>query len=199
MGIGNIGHNLSLPRHRYCFVRAGYVEPDPVEGDPREAYTRLIPCVWYGVSVTPGRMMGCHVLLESGAMVVDLPLAALHATPEVGADDPQPYWAAGVWDSFGWEAECFVPDLLEDMRCEVLSTDHQTTGLTGRLWFAIDFIDDGYSLTPAQHKHLWVVAMDSGHLTQVPQDMLLVHDRAFTKVDGVPRIKRQDGIYRAEG
>ena len=192
MSVGNIGHNLSLPRHRYCFVRAGYVQP---EG----SMTDLIPCVWWGVSVTPGRMMGCHVLLESGAMVVDLPLAALHAHPVKGKDDPRPYWEAGVWDCFGWEAECFVPDLLEDMRCEVLSTDHQITGETGRLWFAIDFIDDGYSLAPGQHKHLWVVALDTGHFTQVPQDMLLVQDKAFTKVDGVPRIARQEFIYRAEG
>lgn len=192
MSVGNIGHNLSLPRHRYCFVRAGYVQP---EG----SMTDLIPCVWWGVSVTPGRMMGCHVLLESGALVVDLPLSALHAHPTEGANDPRPYWEAGVWDCFGWEAECFVPDLLEDMRCEVLSTDHQITGETGRLWFAIDFIDDGYSLAPGQHKHLWVVALDTGHFTQVPQDMLLVQDKAFTQVDGVPKITRQDRIYRAEG
>ena len=188
---GTIGHNLALPRHRYVFVRTDSIQPDGNR-------CTVVPCVWWGVSVTPGRMMGCHVLLESGAMVVDLPLSALHAHPDFGVEEPKPYWEAGVWDCYGWQAEVFCPPFLEDARCEVLSTDHQPMGERGRLWFALDHVADGYSMAPSQHKHLWVVALDSGHLTQVPQDMLLVHDASFTEVGDVPKIKRQEAIYRAE-
>ena len=65
-----MSHNISLPRHRYVWVVPSFVLRDPMR-------TALVPAVWVGVSVTAGRSIGCHVLLESGAIVVDLPLHAL--------------------------------------------------------------------------------------------------------------------------
>jgi len=41
--------------------------------------------------------------------------------------------------------------------------------------------------------------MGTGHLVQVPQDHLLVDDPSFTVQGPVPRIQRQERIYRAEG
>jgi hypothetical protein len=36
-------------------------------------------------------------------------------------------------------------------------------------------------------------------VVQVPQDHLLVDDRSFTVSGALPRIQRQERIYRAEG
>jgi hypothetical protein len=188
------GHNLSLPRHRYVFVRSDMVW-DPEDPTPVPA---LLPAVWFGVGVTPGRVMGCHVLLESGAVVVDLPLQALWAHDTLPANGLPPAAVPAVWDMYGWRAEVYAPEFLVDAEVELLSDQHEPLHERGRLWFAIDFLDDGYAMAPGQHKHLWVVATHDGPLVQVPQDMLLVHDRSFTVIGDVPRIRRQTLVYRAE-
>jgi len=89
-------------------------------------------------------------------------------------------------------------DYLDNMRVSVLDERHQETGRQGRLWFAVDHIRDGFGREPTQHKHLWVVALPCGRFAWVPQDQLLLHDKSFTTVDGVPRIKRQDRIWSVE-
>lgn len=188
------GHNLSLPRHRYVGVYASFVLKDAAHDH------RLLPAVWWGVSVTPGRMLGCHVLLESGAMVVDLPLCALNADP-THPFPPTPRTPAqtAVWDMYGWEAEVFAPTMLEDATATLLDFG-DLTDCEGRLWFAVDHVRDGYSMASGQHKHLWVVAVKHhGYLVQVPQDHLLVQDASFTEHGPLPRIQRQERIYRAEG
>lgn len=184
-------HNLSLPRHRYIWVVSHFVLQE-------EQPTHLIPAVWFGVSVTPDRMMGCHVVLENGAMVVDLPLHALRAGPNGDLDDALTY-DVSRWDMYGWDAEVFEPPYVTQTTVEVLDRSHQKTGAFGRAFFAIDHLKDGYSMAPFQHKHLWVIGMfDTGRLVQVPQDQLLIHEASFTDIDEVPRIKRQDRVWRCE-
>ena len=187
-----MAHNLSLPRHRYVWVLSTFAVKD-------DQPAHLIPAVWFGVSVTPDRMMGCHVVLENGAMIVDLPLHALRHTADgslidIGAD------CSATWDMYGFDAEVFAPPYITDTYVEVLDSSHQQSeDAFGQAWFAIDHLTDGYALEPGQHKHLWVVALyEGGIFVQVPQDQLLVHEASFTAVKGVPRVKRQDRIWRAE-
>lgn len=184
-----MAHNLTLPTHRYVWVVPTFVL--------REPSTALIPAVWVGVSVTHGRVLGCHVLLENGAMVVDLPLHALR-----GADVP---WASVdpsaviAWDCYGSDAELWQPPYLSGLSCAILSADHRTALWRGTLWFAVDHLSDGFSLEPTQHKHLWVVERDDDHvLMLLPQDRVLVEEQSFTVLDGIPPIKRQDTIWSAE-
>jgi len=186
-----MSHNISLPRHRYVWVLSSFV----VKGDQP---VHLIPAVWYGVSVTPDRMMGCHVVLENGAMVIDLPLHALRHVADgdlgnIGAD------CAATWDMYGFDAEVYAPPYVANTFVEVLDSGHQRCDSYGQAWFCVDHLTDGYALEPTQHKHLWVVALyEGGILVQVPQDQLLLHDKSFTQVNGVPKIKRQDQIWSAE-
>jgi hypothetical protein len=177
-------HNIALLRHRYVHIRDGYAGPDAHHA------------VWFGVSVTPGRALGCHVLLEVGAVVVDLPLHALAATPDA---PPIALPDAVQWDSYGWRAEIFEPPYLCGLTCDLLTADHQSlTGQQGSLWFALDHIGDGYSLEPGQHKHLWVIAREDGCFLLLPQDRFLVHEASFTAHDGIPRIHRQTAVWSAE-
>jgi len=155
-----MSHNIDLPRHRYVHV----IEAAVHRGGAKD---KTIPCVWWGMSATPGRMFGCHILLESGAMVVDLPLHALRHQ----ADATQ-LWTcdkAQRWDAYGWHVE-----------------------------FLLDHVSDGYSLEPGQHKHHWVVALDDGTFTCVPQDQVLVTEKSFTKFGGIPPIKRQTRVWSCE-
>jgi hypothetical protein len=186
-----MAHNLSLPRHRYIWVVSTFVVKT-------FSPAHLIPAVWYGVSVTPGRMLGCHVVLENGAMVVDLPLHALRHTEDGTLEALEPKDVA-TWDMYGFNAEVFAPPYLTDNYVEVLDRTHKKTGLFGYPWFAIDHLTDGYALEPGQHKHLWVIALeDDGVFDHVPQDQLLIHDTSFTEVDAIPQIKRQTAVWRAE-
>ena len=185
-----MSHNISLPRHRYVWVVPNFVLRDETK--------TLVPAVWVGVSVTPSRSIGCHVLLENGAMVVDLPLHALR-----GADVD---WISRdisdlvAWDCYGWSAEIWEPEYLSGLRCGILTADHKQVEDEGTLWFAVDHVkDDGFSLAPEQHKHLWVVERERDHvLMLLPQDRMLVEEKSFTEIDGIPPIKRQSVIWSAE-
>lgn len=189
-------HNISLPRHRYVWVMSDYVRSTD---DGSSGYD-LIPAVWWGVSVQPNRVLSCHVVLENGAMVVDLPLHALRwHTKKEPTDKLLPLASMHfTWDCYGWDAEIVQSEYLDEMRVQLLDDEHRLTGDFGELWFAIDHTKDGFGMEPAQHKHLWVVANSCGRFSWVPQDQLLIYDKSFTEVDGVPKIKRQDRTWSVE-
>jgi hypothetical protein len=196
-----VPHNISLPHHRYVWVVPSFVinhwaQRDGALSSPIQP-DDLIPAMWIGVSVTPGRSIGCHVLLENGALLVDLPLHALR-----GADVPYAdvdLSAVVAWDCYGWSAEAWQPEALSGLLCGILSPDHKTVMAEGTLWFCIDHTGDGYSMTPDQHKHLWIVERLVDHvLMLLPQDRMLIEELSFTKVKGIPPIKRQTHVWCAE-
>ena len=185
-----MSHNISLPHHRYVWVVPHFVLTD-------RSQTALIPAMGVGVSVTPGRSVGCHVLVENGALVVDLPLHALRGANVYGGPLQLPDVVA--WDCYGWSAEAWQPEALSGLLCALLSPDHKTIIGEGVLWFAIDHTGDGYSMAPEQHKHLWFVERQSDHaIMLLPQDRLLIEELSFTKVSGIPPIQRQTLIWCAE-
>ncbi len=184
-----MSHNISLPRHRYVWVVPSFVLRDDTK--------TLIPAVWIGVSVTAGRSLGCHVLLENGALVVDLPLHALRGACVNWI--PREVSELVAWDCYGWSAEAWEPAYLSGLACDILTADHKQKEDRGTLWFCIDHIQDGYSLAPEQHKHLWIVERERDHvLMLLPQDRMLIEEKSFTRVEGIPPIKRQDKIWSAE-
>ena len=189
----HFAHNLDLDPHRYVWVNPHYIMPDHAVGERRS-----VPAVWWGVSLTAGRTLGCHVLLESRALVLDLPLIALHCRPDVVHLSSNP---SGPWDCFSDAGEIVAPAYLDNARVYLLDQKHQITNERGRIWFGVDFHDgNGYSRHPAQHKILWVIARDNGLFAWLPQDQMLVHEESFT--DGpllVPKIKRQELVWRNEG
>jgi hypothetical protein len=185
-----MAHNIALPRHRYVWVVPSFV----LRSSHGQA---LVPAIWYGVSVTPGRSLGCHVLLENGAMVVDLPLHAIKSANVAWSSVPLEEVVA--WDCYGWDAEVFEPSYLTGLDCAILDSDHRDTLDRGTLWFCVDHLTDGFALEPSQHKHLWIVARHRDHaLMLLPQDRVVVEERSFTEVCGVPSIKRQDFVWSAE-
>jgi hypothetical protein len=185
-----MSHNISLPRHRYVYVIPSFVLRDPLR-------TALVPAVWIGLSVTAGRSIGCHVLLENGAVVVDLPLHALRSSFDKW--EPLDLKEIVSWDCYGWSAEAWEPAYLSGLSCGILSENHKVVLDKGTMWFCIDHTGDGYSAEPSQHKHLWIVERErDGALMLLPQDRVLVEELSFTHIDGIPPIKRQSQIWYAE-
>lgn len=185
----NPGHNIDLPRHRYVYVIESAVHR-------KGATDKTVPAVWWGMSATPGRMFGCHILLESGAMVVDLPLHCLRHKAD--ATQRWTFDLAQRWDAYGWAIEAHEPAYLAGLSCKVLDEDHAHVAHVGDLWFYLDHVSDGYSAEPSQHKHHWIVALEDGVFTCVPQDQLLVRESSFTQIDGIPPIKRQTRVWSCE-
>jgi hypothetical protein len=104
-----------------------------------------------------------------------------------------------AWDCYGWSAEAWEPTYLSGLACTILSADHKAMGDQGTLWFCLDHVGDGFSLAPDQHKHLWVVERERDHAFMLlPQDRLLVEEKSFTEIRGIPPIKRQSVIWSAE-
>ena len=185
-----MAHNLALPTHKYVYVAPHFVLRDA-------DHEALIPAVWYGVSVTPGRSLGCHVLLENGAVVVDLPLHALRSA--LIQWFPVPLGEVVAWDCYGWNAEVFEPSYLTGLDVMILDHCHEMTSDRGTLWFCIDHLTDGFAMEPSQHKHLWIVERQRDHvLMLLPQDRVIVEEASFTVTEGVPPIKRQDVVWSAE-
>ena len=88
---------------------------------------------------------------------------------------------------------------MSGLSCGILSENHKEVLDKGTMWFCLDHTNDGYSLEPSQHKHLWIVERErDGALMLLPQDRVLVEELSFTHIDGIPPIKRQSVIWSAE-
>lgn len=184
-------HNIDLPTHRYVWVRDSYIYNNPTGA--------FVPAVWFGISSHPGRAFGCHVLLDNGATIIDLPLIALAHTEnpkeELCISD------AVAWDSFGWDVQVYEPQYLCGLLTWMLQEDHQSHMGIGEALFAIDWVNNGWSNYPQQHKWLWVIAGDDGNLYAMPQDRLIFQEESFTdNFRKIPEggIKRQTDVWSAE-
>jgi hypothetical protein len=182
-------HNVALPTHRYVWVDAESVLRDATEG--------AVHGLWFGIASHPGRAVTCHVLLDNGAIVHDLPwrhLAHRPDAPRVTTPD------VVAWDAFGWDCEAVTFPVLTHLGVHVLDKQHHRTDITGlHEGWCVDWIKNGYSDEPEQVKLLHVIARDDGRFGLVPQDHLLIEDASFTTVgDGVPRIRRINSREFAE-
>lgn len=176
-------HNLSLPTHRYVHVR----------GDEILGKEGWVPAVWFGVSSTPGRALGCHVILENGAMLSDLPLHWLGTRPHETLLE-----SCQAWDCFGYELCVTEINYLNLLTAHILDAKHQELPLRGKSWFSIDWVDNGWSSYPEQHKLLHLLACSDGSLRLLPTDRILWEDKSFTVIDGVPKIMRQTREWSVE-
>lgn len=181
-----MSHNVPLPAHRYVWVDRAIVSAEP---GPR------IPALWFGLSSTAGRAFGHHVLLDSGATILDLPPHAIAFTPNSPSTTLH---RAQAWDCFGEHAHATHWPTYTGLPVRFLDRQHHETGDTGHhLGLAVDWTHNGYSDCPEQHKWLWAIQRTDGTLTWQPQDYFLTNDPSFT--DGPPvRIIRQSRIWSVE-
>ncbi|MDA1095363.1 MAG: hypothetical protein O3A25_19190 [Acidobacteria bacterium] len=176
-----------LPAHLYVWVdttfthRRGRVD------------NRYEPAVWFGLVSTPGRMWGCTVLLESGAVYRNLPPQAICFVPDA---DPLSPWQAQTWDCYGTDFAVVDYPYLSGLRCLVKTGD---TTAQGRHLFAVAPVGDGFSAEPSQAKEFHFLALEEGRLTIQPTDRVVYEDRSFTGPLAFPAgLRRQTEVYRCE-
>lgn len=177
-----------LPTHQYVFVDSTFTHKKPVG---------LVPAIWFGLVSYPGRMWGCTVLLDSGAVYRNLPPHAL-----AFSKTPEPMWTeqhAQSWDCYGRNFSCIEYDYLANVGdCRVKTR----AGLyDGRYLFTAAPIGDGFSANVGQAKEFSFIELYNGRLTIQPTNHLLFVDRSFTGA-GDPvfptDLKRQDEVYSCE-
>jgi hypothetical protein len=175
----------SLPRHQYCAVSGVHV---------RKKGNGFEPCVWFGLKSYPGRAWGCHVMLEGGAVVRDLPLHAL-----AHGNEPQELWFptdAQYWDCYGYQFAVHEYDFLRGLDVTAMCGGAKCDGT---YLFTIIPIGDSYTAEPEQAKEFIAIALNNGRYTIQPTNRVLFRDMSWTKVSGWPDdIKLQTHVWTVE-
>lgn len=181
----------SLVTHRYVWVDTTYAHA--VTQTPKYQ-----PAVWFGLVSLPGRMWGCTVMLESGAVYRALPPMAIifMALPD---DDGNYQWPemAQTWDCYATDFSVIEYPYLAELRC-LVKTD--TIVQPGRHLFAVAPVGDGFSALPEQAKEFHFIQLDSGRLTIQPTNRVVYQDASFTIANASFPVgmKSQTDIYRCE-
>jgi len=175
----------SLLQHIYCFVQSSFVR----SGEP----SGFEPAVWFGLRSFAGRAWGCHVLLENGAVVRDLPLHALaqHADAEPWSLEHAQHWDC-YGDQFSLVRYTYLSGLEARVRC---ARDEQL----GEYLFTACPLGDGFSAEPEQSKEFKFFALRNGRYAAQPTNRVLFIERSFTEQAAWPTdIQRQRDVWSCE-
>ena len=172
-----------LPHHQYCFVDASFIGSG----------TGFVPCVWFGLVSIPGRMWGCTIMLQCGAVYRAVPphAIAFYSQPEVIWSEKH----AQRWDCYGREFSTIEYTYLRGMAVEV-KCDDQTRG--GEYLFTAAPIDDGFSRNPEQAKEFMFIKLNTGRLTIQPTDKVVFQDLSFVTPEWPTDLRATTEIYSCE-
>jgi len=177
-----------LPHHQYVFVDTAFTHT--------QAKASSVPAIWFGLVSFPGRVWGCTVLLENGAVYRNLPLHALAHRLE-GLDIPWEARDSQCWDCYGTSFTTLCYDALLGLECLAKTNDVQRDG---EYLCTIAPSGDAYSAEPAQAKELILIALTNGRYTLQPTDRVVFRDASFTtgKLEFPHGLKRQDETWSCE-
>lgn len=162
----------SIPIHQYCYVDRSFLNPD------RSGFE---PCVWFAITAHTGRVFGCHVMLECGAVFRSLPPHALaystNAPPWTPAE-------AQRWDCYGQHFSTIAYPTLYGL--DVTARIGNDKEMDGTYLFNVVPIGDPYSEVPDQDKEFVFCKLDNGRITIQPTNRVLFRDKSFTQNTGWP-------------
>lgn len=177
----------SLPKHQYVFVDTRFTHRKPVG---------FVPAVWFGLTSHPGRMWGCNVLFENGAIYRNLPLHALAHKPNADVDWRPEF--SQRWNCYGFDWSATEYTYLKDSRCTARIAGNLS--LLGHYLFTVAPVGDGFSESPDQAKEFTFVRLANERYTVQPTDYLVFEDKSFTthRWEWPKCFKRQSEIYSCE-
>lgn len=178
-------HAGELPRHFYISIEPGAL------GDHER-----IAAVWFGLVSYPGRVWGCHLMLECGAVYRNVPLHQL-THGELWEREWGPAQAQ-TWNCYGWQFSTIEYRYLAGLRTRVRLQDGREYG--GTYLFTVVPVGDAYSAAPEQSKEVSFIALDNGRFSAQPTDRVLFEDRSFTSRDAEwpTWLRRQRKTWSAE-
>lgn len=164
--------NASVPQHIY-----GYVDKRILYGLTGES--GIEACVITGVTSIPNRALHFSILCESGAQWARIPIHYLyHCEPEGKRHQIEDLQ---MWDCMGWDFAVCQYDYFREMSCTFRNRNGKD--IPARYWFTLDHTDNGYSLSPVQHKcyHLLLLQDGSSQIAAMPNNRIKWHDPSFCK------------------
>jgi hypothetical protein len=181
--------NADVPGgHFYCLVRREYLHNlEAHHGEFEEAAV-------FGVCSVPNRGLTFHVLLKSGAQFARVPLHALAWKSDA---PPRPLHVLQTWDCFGYQFSAHRYAHLDQRECcAYLKHGERADGV---YLFTVDWLENGYSDTPDQHKCAHVLKLDDGNFAALPNNRILWRDASFIEwPEGRPTYRTNTHIWYAE-
>ena len=167
--------NASFP-HFYARVRTEYLH------DLRRGAGESTPCIVYGAASVPGRCLAFHILTEAGASYWRVPIHALVGSNAEVTPEPLHQSAAQPWDCFGAEVSVSRFSYLDGLAALVdLRHDEERRSKHGAEYvLTFDWLDNGFSDTPEQHKCAHLMLTENGHYVALPNNRIRWSDPSFT-------------------
>lgn len=160
--------NVSLPAHIYAHVRAEYLH------NLESHHGTFYPCVIFGAASQRNRALSFHILVDDGAQFAHVPLHALTTKPDA---TPQAVQDLCRWDCFGDEFTVTAFDYLKEV---VVRAFLPSGPQDGQYLCSFDWLNNGFSDEPAQHKTMHLIALYGGNLALQPNNTLRWTEAAFT-------------------
>ncbi len=176
----------SLPKHQYVYVDSHFTHKEPCG---------FQPAVWFGLVSIPGRMWGCNVMFEDGAVYRNVPLHAI-----AFREDCETNWTeclAQKWDCYGTDFATIEYPYLSGLDCLAKA---DSLSLIGQYIFTAIPCGDGFSNAPDQAKEFTFVRLNNGRLTVQPTDRIVFLERSFTRqyMEFPVVYKRQTEVWSCE-
>lgn len=177
-----------LPRHIYCYV------------DTKHTHVRergFAKAVWFGLVSYPGRVWGCNVMLESGAIYRNVPSHGI-AFSEYAQERWYPA-EAQTWDCYGTGFTTLEYNYLSGLECKVM-LQNPPKEMTGHYLFTAAPVGDAFSAAPDQAKEFTFVKLENDRLTIQPTNQIVFWEQSFTdgKFEFPKGLARQTKIYSVE-
>lgn len=145
----------------------------------------------HSMTLLPNRPHFFNVHLESGALYWRLPIQALNHF-DWGRDMAD--CALEPWGVIAKESQIIEIAYLKDYQPK-----YPRGGVTGQYLFTIEPLQGGFAQIQDQSKALHFLALENGQFALLPNNYLEFRDAHFTNDKKMPRYKRSEAYYRANG
>jgi hypothetical protein len=185
-----MNNNVSLPKHVYGFLRTEFCN------NLEAGSEGLIPAVIFGAESVPGRALSFHVLREDGALVSQVPIHGLCHRKDAPKRELSDLLR---WDCFGWWMTVAEFAYLREVTFETRIGEET---VRGQYVCTFDFIGDGFSDEPSQHKCFHLIALEEGNYALRTNDECKVLEKSFVMSPfewaALPQIRRNRLKWWAE-
>lgn len=160
---------------------------DGAESGLEDAYLLAVKSI-------PGRPLLFTVYLDTGATWSGLPITAIYCdrfnpinydAPPLEIEEAQPF------SCLEGDINVITYDLLKNAKASIGKEKHQ-----GNYLFTIDYLGEGLTEEPSQHKTHNVFVLDTGQLVAYPNNMILWQDGFFAyNPKEAPNYKRTNNYW----
>lgn len=140
----------------------------------------------FGIQSVPGRALGFHLMLKSGAHYRNVPIHAIALSPEALT---RPLAHCQLWDCFSYRPTVHVFQYLADHEAICYTRGGP---IDGTYLFTVDWLPDtaerpGWTLAVEQSKCAHVLALEDGNLAALPTNRIAWKDSYFIGANPDPK------------